>query len=576
MSFHPDAMPFHHALTLGKRRAIAWGLSATLPYRLVQSSYPFIAVIDSNPGAWGCKVAGIPVIAPSDLASFDPADTVVVVMADFGLYGEAIVQAVAAQGPFPVITPLEFDTLPDLLPLVTAPTSQAWPADGSGAGEAAGWRDVPAAFGRVLAEVVRPRTADAPLPAVPGHACLLIGSLSPGGAERQIAYLGAGLRRRGWRVTVLSFYPPMAGAENYVRLLEAAGAELLVLPSARAIWGTLTRADWQRWTPALRLGCPLASFMQHAVVAVQSVLEERKADVLFTYLDANNLVGGMAGLLAGTPRIVMSGRNLNPTHFPGMVDFCSDGAALPQLFRRMLNCPGVTMTNNSRAGAQSYASWLGVEEAAIPVVANAVDVATLKSVDRKAGERWRRHLGLGPDQPVVVGAMRLAPEKAPLRFLEVIRRLRDRLPDVHAILLGDGPLRAAVEDARDALGLDGTVTLMGARADVYELMLAGNLLLQTSTVEGMPNVVLEAQSLGRAVVATAAGGTVECLTAPLRPYVQAGQPDRLVDGLVSACTELLSDRRRAAALGAEAAALIARDFSIERMTEATLAVAGLA
>ena len=58
----------------------------------------------------------------------------------------------------------------------------------------------------------------------------------------------------------------------------------------------------------------------------------------------------------------------------------------------------------------------------------------------------------------------------------------------------------------DELNLQSSLTLLGRRDDVPELMQISSLLLLTSSFEGMPNVVMEAQAMGIPVVAPNVGG----------------------------------------------------------------------
>ena len=99
----------------------------------------------------------------------------------------------------------------------------------------------------------------------------------------------------------------------------------------------------------------------------------------------------------------------------------------------------------------------------------------------------------------------------------------------------------------DELGLENSVTLLGRREDVPELMQISSLLLLTSFFEGMPNVLMEAQAVGLPVVASNVGGVPDCMIDGETGYLV---PQDDIEGFVRGCVELLQhdDLRRNSAL----------------------------
>jgi glycosyltransferase involved in cell wall biosynthesis len=82
-------------------------------------------------------------------------------------------------------------------------------------------------------------------------------------------------------------------------------------------------------------------------------------------------------------------------------------------------------------------------------------------------------LGVPHDAPVVVQVAQLVGHKDPLNFVRAMARARERVPEVHGLLVGDGPLRAEVEREIHALGLNAAVHLAGYRTDADSLLAAG-------------------------------------------------------------------------------------------------------
>lgn len=89
--------------------------------------------------------------------------------------------------------------------------------------------------------------------------------------------------------------------------------------------------------------------------------------------------------------------------------------------------------------------------------------------------------------------------------------LLNRLPEHHLVVIGDGSMRPDLETLARQPSLIGRVHCLGQRSDVVAWMARSELLLLPTRYEGMPNVVLEAMSVGLPVVATRAEGVAELL-----------------------------------------------------------------
>ncbi len=112
-----------------------------------------------------------------------------------------------------------------------------------------------------------------------------------------------------------------------------------------------------------------------------------------------------------------------------------------------------------------------------------------------------------PGAPVVLALGRLHRNKA---FDVLIRALR-YLPGVHAVIAGDGPERSALIDLARRQNVSERLHLLGWRADQAALLAACTVLVCPSRHEPLGNVILEAFSAARPVVAADAAGPVELI-----------------------------------------------------------------
>ncbi len=139
-----------------------------------------------------------------------------------------------------------------------------------------------------------------------------------------------------------------------------------------------------------------------------------------------------------------------------------------------------------------------------------------------------------PDVPAVVSVGRLVAEKGQLLLVEAVARLaRDGVP-VELVLVGDGPMRAAIESAVARLGVGGRVRLAGWQTppQIRDALAASRGLVMSSFAEGLPVALMESLALSRPVVSTAIAGVPELVRDGRSGFlVPAGSVDGLADGL---------------------------------------------
>jgi glycosyltransferase involved in cell wall biosynthesis len=182
-------------------------------------------------------------------------------------------------------------------------------------------------------------------------------------------------------------------------------------------------------------------------------------------------------------------------------------------------------------------------------------------------EDFRRKLGLPPEAGLIAGVGNIHPRKGFDVLIAALARLSDR--DAHAVIVGDGPERPALERQARDLGVAGRVHWVGFRQDVTDVLSACDAFVLSSRNEGMANVMLEAMAVDAPVVATAVSGVGEALGAddgrpPAGWIVPVDDPPAMAAALdeVLASDGAEGEARRRSA---EARERIRRDYGIERM-----------
>jgi glycosyltransferase involved in cell wall biosynthesis len=145
--------------------------------------------------------------------------------------------------------------------------------------------------------------------------------------------------------------------------------------------------------------------------------------------------------------------------------------------------------------------------------------------------RWH----IPPDVPLVGIVGRLMAVKNHALFLQVAHRLRERLPNAHFVIVGDGELRATLEAQARALGLTDAVRFIGWWDDMPALYAELDALALTSWNEGTPVPIMEALVAGCAVVATDVGGVSDLLDGgKFGALVRAGDSEAFAQALAHA------------------------------------------
>lgn len=103
---------------------------------------------------------------------------------------------------------------------------------------------------------------------------------------------------------------------------------------------------------------------------------------------------------------------------------------------------------------------------------------------------------------------RLAPEKRMELIIRAFAVAKHQLKDATLTIVGDGSSRPALERLADTKVEDGSVRFVGYQADPATWMRNSDLLVMASEYEGLPNVALEALSVGLPVVAVACPGGI--------------------------------------------------------------------
>jgi glycosyltransferase involved in cell wall biosynthesis len=144
----------------------------------------------------------------------------------------------------------------------------------------------------------------------------------------------------------------------------------------------------------------------------------------------------------------------------------------------------------------------------------------------------RDELGVGDDELLFLTVANLRPEKGYDVLLDTTRKFVDQGLPIRIAAVGRGPLRTTLHTRHHDLGLGEHFRFLGQRDDVLRLLAGADAFVLASHYEGLPVTLMEATSMGLAIVTTSVGGVPEFFTDDVDALiVPPGDSDALFDAM---------------------------------------------
>ncbi len=310
-------------------------------------------------------------------------------------------------------------------------------------------------------------------------------------------------------------------------------------------------------------GVPVVCFnkrrgvLSAATLGLVGLVRRERPAVVHSYLFSGNWRGLVAGRLMRVPLLVSSVRNVDIHSRLSM-----------NVLERVFACFVDRVIANAEAVKEYVARKHWIPPQRIHVIHNGVAVERFPgAAGARCGRRGRGAPGRAGGTVAMLAS--LTKKKDPFTFLEAAAIVLKRAPGTRFLVVGDGPLRGALEERSGALGLSDAVRFVGETDDAPGVLAVADVSVLTSVKEGCSNVVLESMAAGCPMVATAVGGNPELIEDGVTGYlVPAGDVDAVADRIA----RILEDPALAARMGAAARAHVVAEFSVERMVEKTVAL----
>jgi glycosyltransferase involved in cell wall biosynthesis len=365
----------------------------------------------------------------------------------------------------------------------------------------------------------------------------VIDSLVPGGAESSLAAMAPRFIESGVELDVAY----LRNRPGLQRVFETAGAATHCL-EARG------RAGWIR--------------------RIRRLIADRNPDLVHTTLFEADICGRVGAKLARKPVVTSL---VNVAYGPEQL---SDPSLRPWKVRasQLLDITTGRGVKRWHALTSHVADVMGhrlrIDPSSIDVIPRGRDADALgmRTPDRRA--RGRLSLGVTRDTPVVVAASRQERQKGLDVLIHAWPGVVGRVPDARLFIAGrEGNQTSELHEIATRLRLDDSITFLGARDDVPDLLCAADTFAFPSRWEGLGSVLLEAMALEVPLVASD--------LSPIRETVRDGfdailVPSEAPDSLAPAIVELLLNREKAERMARNGRQRFLALYTIERVAESML------
>jgi glycosyltransferase involved in cell wall biosynthesis len=369
----------------------------------------------------------------------------------------------------------------------------------------------------------------------------VIARLNMGGPALHVAYLTAGLARRGYETTLVAgrLAP---GEDSMAFVADELGVEV------------------ERIDQLHREISPVRDAL--AIARLALLIRRVRPHILHTHTAKAGAVGRLAALLAGDARPPIVVHTFHGHVLRGYFDPVRTAGF--RLLERWLARSSTALVAVSPQVRDDLVALGVAPREQFVVVRLGIELEQRVAAERDGRGESRRILGIAPDRFAVGWIGRMTGVKRTEDVLHAFRRLRDQGVDACLCMIGDGPDRAAVERSAHELGIMRDTLFLGYQEEVAPFYAAFDALILPSINEGTPVSAIEALAAGRPVVATRVGGVPDVVREGEDGFlVEPGDVDALADRLA----RLAADPKLRERLGDAGRARVIPRYSVERLVD---------
>lgn len=357
----------------------------------------------------------------------------------------------------------------------------------------------------------------------------IIPTLTIGGAENQLHKLVEGLDKSKYKITVCC--TTMGGA--FIDRFETIDCKPIIL-------GKKHKLDFS------------------VLIRLIDIIKKRKIDMVHTWMFTANMWGRLAAIICNTKVIISSERTTST---------CK--STIQKLINRVLTLFTDIILANSQGVKNSLIAIERIPPSKIKVIYNGIDLPLFHGLSNMA---IKHKYDINENTIVIGNVCRFDMAKDLDTFVEMAYLLVKKYEDLRFLIIGGAYLSKEVPYLEhiirriNVLELSDKIAITGFVENVPEFLSVINIFVQTSTREGLPNALMEAMAMGKAVVATAVGGTSELINDGINGYLVSPKD---VNAMCNKVRILINNPVLRSRFGEAAQMTIQQNFSLQTMVEKT-------
>lgn len=279
-----------------------------------------------------------------------------------------------------------------------------------------------------------------------------------------------------------------------------------------------------------------------STIKIAFFLKRHAIDILICNLNKDVRVAGLAARLAKTPVVLARHGMLlcgNKWKHKVTLTTLADG-----------------IITNSNTIKESYRNYGWFDNDFVKVIYNGITIP-----EKIIAHDFSAHF---PGKKIIYSAGRLSEQKGFTHLIDAAAILKKTRNDLIFAISGEGKLEADLKKQVANAGLEGSFIFMGFTDNIYPYLKGCDLFVLASLFEGMPNVVMEAMAMQKAVIATDVNGARELMADGKTGLIV---PPKQPDALAAAIEKIIDNHDILAEFGKSGYDRVIREFTMNAMGE---------
>jgi glycosyltransferase involved in cell wall biosynthesis len=290
------------------------------------------------------------------------------------------------------------------------------------------------------------------------------------------------------------------------------------------------------------------------ILRLRKYLKDVNADLVHTQLEFADVFGNIAAKLLRLPSV--STVHTMPAQD---MELRSRIHQEVELFCLRKFCNAIISV--SEEAREFYLKISKIPPDKLRTIYNGVDISSLVNVTaQKDPYSIREQFGIPQDAKLLVTVAVLRELKGIQFMIRALPLILSKYSDVYYLIVGSGPYKDALVYEVERVGVKSRVIFSGQRSDVNQILLAADIFALPTLTEALPTVLAEAMAARLPIVASAVGGIPEMILDGENGILTSPSDSQT---LADACISLLTDTKRAKAMGEAGWQVVNRKFNIQ-------------